>query len=97
MPIVPKYENNVPGVAESGRGFGAPVDNVRPSFDYENVMNRALQPWSQIADSAVKIEAYHRDTVVKARADEQLDAYSKYRQRCTTLRRAISLSKARTP
>lgn len=77
MPIVPKYENNVPGVAESGRGFGAPVDNVRPSFDYENVMNRALQPWSQIADSAVKIEAYHRDTVVKARADEQLDAYNK--------------------
>lgn len=77
MPIVPKYENNVPGVVESGRGFGAPVDNVRPSFDYENVMNRALQPWSQIADSAVKIEAYHRDTVVKARADEQLDAYNK--------------------
>ena len=77
MPIVPKYENNVPGVAESGRGFGAPVDNVRPSFDYENVMNRALQPWSQIVDSAVKIEAYHRDTVVKARADEQLDAYNK--------------------
>lgn len=77
MPIVPKYENNVPGVAESGRGFGAPVDNVRPSFDYENVMNRALQPWSQIADSAVIIEAYHRDTVVKARADEQLDAYNK--------------------
>lgn len=35
MPIVPKYENNVPGVVESGRGFGAPVDNVRPSFDYE--------------------------------------------------------------
>lgn len=29
MPIVPKYENNVPGVVESG-GFGAPVDNVRP-------------------------------------------------------------------
>lgn len=77
MPIVPKYENNVPGVVESGRGFGAPVDNVRPSFDYENVMNRALQPWSQIADSAVKIEAYHRDTVVKARADEQLDAYNR--------------------
>lgn len=77
MPIVPKYENNVPGVVESGRGFGAPVDNVRPSFDYENVMNRALQPWSQIADSAVKIEAYHCDTVVKARADEQLDAYNK--------------------
>lgn len=77
MPIVPKYENNVPGVVESGRGFGAPVDNVRPSFDYENVMNRALKPWSQIADSAVKIEAYHRDTVVKARADEQLDAYNK--------------------
>lgn len=77
MPIVPKYENNVPGVVESGRGFGAPVDNVRPSFDYENVMNRALQPWSQLADSTIKIEAYHRDTVVKARADEQLDAYNK--------------------
>lgn len=77
MPIVPKYENNVPGVVESGRGFGAPADNVRPSFDYENVMNRALQPWSQLANSAVKIEAYHRDTVVKARADEQLDAYNK--------------------
>lgn len=77
MPIVPKYENNVPGVVESGRGFGAPVDNVRPSFDYENVMNRALQPWSQLADSTIKIEAYHRDTVVKAQADEQLDAYNK--------------------
>lgn len=77
MPIVPKYENNVPGVVESGRGFGAPADNVRPSFDYESVMNRALQPWSQLANSAVKIEAYHRDTVVKARADEQLDAYNK--------------------
>lgn len=77
MPIVPKYENNVPGVIESGRGFGAPVDNVRPSFDYENVMNRALQPWSQLADSTIKIEAYHRDTVVKAQADEQLDAYNK--------------------
>lgn len=25
MPIVPKYENNVPGVVESG-GFGAPVE-----------------------------------------------------------------------
>lgn len=77
MPIVPKYENNVPGVVESGRGFGAPVDNVRPSFDYENVMNRALQPWSQLADNTIKIEAYHRDTVVKAQADEQLDAYNK--------------------
>lgn len=77
MPIVPKYENNVPGVVESGRGFGAPADNVRPSFDYESVMNRALQPWSQLADSTIKIEAYHRDTVVKARADEQLDAYNK--------------------
>lgn len=77
MPIVPKYENNVPGIVESGRGFGAPVDNVRPSFDYENVMNRALQPWSQLADSTIKIEAYHRDTVVKAQADEQLDAYNK--------------------
>lgn len=77
MPIVPKYENNVPGVVESGRGFGAPADNVRPSFDYENVMNRALQPWSQLANSAVKIEAYHRDTVVKAQADEQIDAYNK--------------------
>ena len=77
MPIVPKYENNVPGVVESGRGFGAPVDNVRPSFDYETVMNRALQPWSQLADSTIKIEAYHRDTVVKAQADEQLDAYNK--------------------
>lgn len=77
MPIVPKYENNVPGVVESGRGFGAPVDNVRPSFDYENVMNRALQPWSQLADSTIKIEAYHHDTVVKAQADEQLDAYNK--------------------
>lgn len=77
MPIVPKYENNVPGVVESGRGFGAPVDNVRPSFDYENVMNRALQPWSQLADSTIKIEAYHRDTIVKAQADEQLDAYNK--------------------
>lgn len=77
MPIVPKYENNVPGVVESGRGFGAPVDNVRPSFDYESVMNRALQPWSQLADSTIKIEAYHHDTVVKAQADEQLDAYNK--------------------
>lgn len=77
MPIVPKYENNVPGVVESGRGFGAPADNVRPSFDYESVMNRALQPWSQLADSTIKIEAYHRDTVVKAQADEQLDAYNK--------------------
>ena len=77
MPTVPKYENNVPGVVESGRGFGAPVDNVRPSFDYESVMNRALQPWSQLADSTIKIEAYHHDTVVKAQADEQLDAYNK--------------------
>ena len=69
MPIVPNYENIVPGVVESGRGFGAPADNVRPRFDNECVMNRALQPWSQLANSAVKIDAYHRDTVEKARAE----------------------------
>lgn len=76
MPRVPTYNDNVPGVIESGRSFTAPVNNVAPSFDYEAVMNRAMQPIQNFAGAVTKLEAHYNDTVVKARADEQLDAFN---------------------
>lgn len=76
MPRVPTYNDNVPGVIESGGSFTAPVNNVAPSFDYEAVMNRAMQPIQNFAGAVTKLEAHYNDTVVKARADEQLDAFN---------------------
>ena len=54
MPRVPTYNDNVPGVIESGRSFTAPVNNVAPSFDYEAVMNRAMQPIQNFAGAVTK-------------------------------------------
>ncbi len=76
MPRVPTYNDNVPGVIESGGSFTAPVNNVAPSFDYEAVMNRAMQSIQNFAGAVTKLEAHYNDTVVKARADEQLDAFN---------------------
>lgn len=77
MPRVPTYQDNVPTVVESGRPFGDTAQNVAPSFDYEHVMQRALQPINHAVDTVVKLEAHYRDTAIKANADEQLDAFNR--------------------
>lgn len=77
MPRVPTYNDNVPNVVENGRPFGDTAQNVAPSFDYESVMNRAMQPINHAVDTVVKLEAHYRDTAIKANADEQLDAFNR--------------------
>lgn len=70
---VPVYQNNTPNTL-SENGFAHPAQNIRPTFDYESAMTKALQPLHEGMAIGVKAIEKAQAQQVKAEADEALNA-----------------------
>lgn len=70
---VPVYQNNTPN-ALSENGFAHPAQNIRPTFDYESAMNKALQPLHEGIGIGVKAIEKAQAQQAKAQADEALNS-----------------------
>lgn len=70
MPMVPEFQGNIPQVRDNGSASVAPVQLAQSSFDYGKVLDQAMKPMSEFANSAQKtLQVWHARTV-KAESDD---------------------------
>lgn len=70
MPMVPEFQGNIPQVRDNGSASVAPVQLAQSSFDYGKVLDQAMKPMSEFANSSQKtLQVWHARTV-KAESDD---------------------------
>lgn len=70
MPMVPTFQNGLPQVQDSGRSGFSPITPPQDRMDYASVMQKALAPVNEWANSAVKALEVQRARVIKAESDD---------------------------
>ena len=70
MPMVPMFQGGVPQVQDAGRAGVAPLDIPQDRTDYQAVMQKALAPVHEWANSAAKALEVQRARVIKAESDD---------------------------
>lgn len=70
MPMVPTFQNALPQVQDSGRSGFSPITLPQDRTDYASVMQKALAPVNEWANSAVKALEVQRARVIKAESDD---------------------------
>lgn len=70
MPMVPTFQNGLPKVQDSGRSGFSPISAPQDRTDYASVMQKALAPVNEWANSAVKALEVQRARVIKAESDD---------------------------
>lgn len=70
MPMVPTFQNGLPQVQDSGRSGFSPITPPKDRTDYASVMQKALAPVNEWANSAVKALEVQLARVIKAESDD---------------------------
>ena len=70
MPMIPQYQGGVPQVQDSGSAGGAIVQAPQSNFDYAKVMETAMKPVQEFANSFTKTMEVERARMIKAESDD---------------------------
>lgn len=70
MPMVPQYQGGVPQVQDNGSVGAAIVRLPESNFDYAKVMEKALTPVNEFANSFTKTMEVERARMIKAESDD---------------------------
>ena len=70
MPMIPQYQGGVPQVQDSGSAGGAVVQLPQSNFDYAKVMETAMKPVHEFANSFTKTMEVERARMIKAESDD---------------------------
>lgn len=70
MPMIPQFQGGVPQVQDSGSAGGAIVQAPQPTFDYAKVMETAMKPMHEFANSFTKTMEVERARMIKAESDD---------------------------
>ena len=70
MPMIPQYQGGVPQVQDTGSAGGAVVQLPQSNFDYAKVMETAMKPVQEFANSFTKTMEVERARMIKAESDD---------------------------
>lgn len=70
MPMVPTFQNNIPGVRDNSGSGMVPAQQVRSSFNYPEVMREALKPINDAAQTVQEVLKINHARTVKAESDD---------------------------
>lgn len=70
MPMIPQYQGGVPQVQDTGSAGGAVVQLPQSNFDYAKVMETAMKPVQDFANSFTKTMEVERARMIKAESDD---------------------------
>ena len=70
MPMIPQFQGGVPQVQDSGNAGVSPARLPAQTFDYAKVMETAMKPVHEFANSFTKTMEVERARMVKAESDD---------------------------
>ena len=70
MPMVPTFQNNIPGVRDNSGSGMVPAQQVRSNFNYPEVMKEALKPINEAAQTVQEVLKINHARTVKAESDD---------------------------
>lgn len=70
MPMVPMFQGGMPREVSSGNAGQGVVNAPRPTMDYSRVLQRALEPLDQVANTVSKALEIEANRNIKAESDE---------------------------